>query len=219
MTVRRITRERASRDLGALLFAALAGLPLTATALPASLHADPAALLAGDRVQAASSRLTFENRTSPCALLFDNRYWSAAPLDQPKDERARCMNEAAQGNLTARAIYGQMVTYGYGGPRDTEKGVAMLEAAALDGSLIARRMLGNLYRDGHAVPQNYPAARQWFEAAAEGGDPISAALLGAMSANGEGQPVDNAAAYGYFVKAAEAGSANGAANAAQFAAL
>lgn len=214
-----MTRKATRREVGTLLVATLAGLPFAAMALPMSLHADPTALLSGSRSLAANPRLAFENRTTPCALLLDDRYWSAAPFEKPKDERARCMNEAAQGNLAARAIYAQMVTYGYGGTRDTERGVAMLESAALDGSLLARRMLGNLYRDGTAVPQDYPAARQWFESAAAEGDATSLDVLGAMSANAEGRPADNAAAYRYFVQAAEGGSANGAANAAQFAAL
>ncbi|WP_321929747.1 tetratricopeptide repeat protein [Paraburkholderia guartelaensis] len=213
-----MTRGGARRDFGTLLFVALAGLPATAMAMAlpgASLHADPTVLLSGT----VNSRMAFENPTTPCALVFDYRYWSASPLDKPKDERARCRNEAAQGNLSARAIYGQMVTYGYGGQRDTDRGVVILKSAALDGSLLARRILGNVYRDGTAVPQDYLEARQWFASAAVQGDAISADVLGAMSANGEGQPVDNAVAYRYFVQAAEGGSANGAANAAQFAAF
>lgn len=212
-------RERVRRDIAARLLAAFAGLPLTAMALPAPLHADPTVLLSGGQLHAAARRLPFENRTTPCAAMLDNRYWSVSPLDKPKDERARCEKEAAQGNLSARAIYGQMVAYGYGGRRDTERGVAILKSATFDGSLLARRMLGSLYRDGIAVPQDYPAARQWFESAAADGDAISADVLGVMNANGEGQPVDAAAAYRYFVEAAEGGCANGAANAAQFVAL
>lgn len=221
MRVRQKSRNGTRREAGTLLLAALAGLPFTAMAmaLPASPHADTAAVLSGARFHAADPRLALANRTTPCALMLDNRGWSVTPFEKPKDERARCMNEAAQGNLTARALYGQMLTYGYGGERDTATGVAILKSSALDGSLLARRMLGNLYRNGSVVPQDYLAARQWFESAAADGDATSATVLGAMSANGEGQPVDNAAAYRYFVQAAEGGSANGAANAAQFAAL
>ncbi|WP_322012986.1 SEL1-like repeat protein [Paraburkholderia sp. J12] len=219
MKVRYMTREGAPRHAGAWLLAALAGLPVAANALPASLHADPTVLLSSARFHAVAPRLVTEDPTTPCALIFDYRYWSVSPLDKPKDERARCENEAADGNLYARAIYGQMVTYGYGGRPDTRRGVVILKSAALDGSLLARRILGNVYRDGTATPQDYQAARQWFESAAAQGDAISFDVLGAMSANGEGQPVDNAAAYRYFVQAAEGGSANGAANAAQFAAF
>ncbi|MDE1143840.1 MAG: tetratricopeptide repeat protein [Paraburkholderia tropica] len=199
--------------------ATFAGQPGTAAALPAPPRAAAAAWLAGSGFPALDAVRVVDDPTTPCVLMLDYRAWAASLFDKPKDERARCMLEAANGNLSARAIYGQMVAYGYGGPRETDRGLAMLESAALDGSVLARRMLGNLYRDGSVVPADLPGARRWFESAAAQGDAISADVLGAMSANGEGQPVDNEKAYRYFVQAAEAGSANGAANAAQFAAI
>ncbi|WP_322007251.1 tetratricopeptide repeat protein [Paraburkholderia tropica] len=222
-------RKAARREAGALGLTALcaavaalatfAGQPGTAAALPAPPRAASAAWLAGSGFPALDAVRVVDDPTTPCVLMLDYRAWAASLFDKPKDERARCMLEAANGNLSARAIYGQMVAYGYGGPRETDRGLAMLESAALDGSVLARRMLGNLYRDGSVVPADLPGARRWFESAAAQGDAISADVLGAMSANGEGQPVDNEKAYRYFVQAAEAGSANGAANAAQFAAI
>ncbi|GAB2923813.1 hypothetical protein GCM10027093_73980 [Paraburkholderia jirisanensis] len=214
-----MTREGARRDVGTLLLAAIAALPITTKALPAPPRTEPAVLFSRTGFPAAVPRLATEDGTTPCALVFDYRFWSTSPLDKPKDERARCEDEATHGNLNARALYGQMMTYGYGGQADSVRGIATLKSAALDGSLLARRILGNVYRDGTAVPQDYAVAREWFELAAARGDAISADALGAMSANGEGQPVDNGAAYRYFVQAAEAGSTNGAANAAQFAAF
>jgi TPR repeat protein len=219
MKVRHMTREGARRHVGTLLRAAFAGLPVVAMAIPAPPHAAPVARLSSTQLPAGVPLMAIEDRTTPCALAFDYRFWSASPLDKSQDELTRCRDEAARGNLTARALYGQMMTYGYGGQRDTQRGVAILESAALEGSLLAHRILGNVYRDGTAVPQDYTAARKWFESAAAQGDAVSADVLGAMSANGEGQPVDNTAAYRYFVQAADAGSANGAANAAQFAAF
>ncbi|WP_230954772.1 tetratricopeptide repeat protein [Burkholderia gladioli] len=214
-----MTRESVRRNVGTLLCAAFAELSVAAMALPAPPHASPVALLSSTQLPAVAPLITIEDRTTPCALAFEYRFWSASPLDEPKDERTRCRDEATRGNLTARALYGQMMTYGYGGERDTHRGVAMLESAALEGSMLAPRILGNVYRDGTVVPKDYAAARKWFESAAAQGDAVSADVLGAMSANGEGEPVDNTAAYRYFVQAANAGSANGAANAAQFVAF
>jgi TPR repeat protein len=216
-----MTREGARLDVGTLLLVVIAALPIAAKALPVTVpvHAEPTALHSSTGLLAASPRLAIEDETTPCALVFDYRFWSTSPLDKPNDERARCEDEATRGNLTARALYGQMITYGYGGQADTDRGIAILKLAALEGSILARRILGSVYRNGTAVPQDYPVAREWFESAAARGDAISADVLGAMSANGEGQTVDNGAAYRYFVQAAEAGSANGAANAAQFAAF
>jgi uncharacterized protein len=193
----------------------LAGSPAAVLALPLASHAVDAAMPAFRRDAMRAVPLPFVDDTTPCALTQNYGEWSVSPLDKPATLRSQCAREAEQGNLTAEAIYGEMMIGGYGARPDAARGTAMLESAAADGSPLAQRALGSLFRSGMVLPHDEAAARAWFEAAARDGDAISADLLGTMSANGEDEPVDYAAAYRYFVEAAEAGSANGAANAAR----
>lgn len=206
---------KASLIVRSALCIALANASAAAWALPAASGMSNTAMLAGSRlVSSLPSSIPFDDPTSACPLML--KQWDFSPFEKPPALRARCAKEADGGNLAARAIYGEMLFFGYGGRRpDMEGGLRVLKRAAGEGSLPARRTLGNLYRSGIGVSRNYATARTWFEAAAQGGDGLSADILGVMSALGEGQPADDAAAYGYFVMAAKAGTANGATNAAK----
>ncbi|RQS17730.1 sel1 repeat family protein [Burkholderia sp. Bp8992] len=155
--------------------------------------------------------------TTPCALALSVWFGSVPSSDRPERRRSLCRREAEAGNLTARALYGQMVLHGYAGRPDRVHGMTILESAASDGSTLAKRTLGYLYYDGVALPRNDAVARAWFASAARDGDTASTNQLGGMSADGAGQPADDVAAYRYFVAAAEGGSAAGATNAGKFA--
>ncbi|MDN7592223.1 tetratricopeptide repeat protein [Burkholderia seminalis] len=155
--------------------------------------------------------------TTPCVLALSAWFGSVPSPDRPERRRNLCRREAEAGNLTARALYGQMVLHGYAGRPDRMHGLTILESAASDGSTLAKRTLGYLYYDGVALPRNYAVAHAWFASAARDGDTASMNQLGGMSADGAGQPIDDVAAYRYFVTAAEGGSAAGATNAGKFA--
>lgn len=155
--------------------------------------------------------------TTPCSLALNARFGSIPLKDKPARIRSLCRQDAEAGNLTARAIYGQMVLHGYAARPDPRRGMTILESAASDGSTVAKRALGYLYYDGVAQPRDLAAAHAWFVSAARDGDAASANQLGGMSADGDGQPADDVAAYRYFVTAAEGGSPAGATNAGKFA--
>ncbi|MBN3779994.1 SEL1-like repeat protein [Burkholderia sp. Ac-20345] len=154
--------------------------------------------------------------TTPCSLALNARFGSIPLKDRPTRIRSLCRQDAGTGNLTARALYGQMVLHGYAGRPNPKRGMAILNSAASDGSTVAKRALGYLYYDGIAVPRDAAEARAWFVSAVRDGDTVSANQLGGMSADGDGQPADDVAAYRYFVTAAEGGSAAGATNAGKF---
>jgi TPR repeat protein len=155
----------------------------------------------------------FSDPTTPCALSSTNASWAVSPLAKPAQLLAVCAAEAATGRLNARALYAQMILFGVATRPSTDRGLALLEDAALDGSGVAGRVLGSLYRQGLRVPQDYAAARRWLALAADAGDGFAADTLGLMNYSGEGAPVDNAAAYVLFARAAEHGDPHGAANA------
>ncbi len=158
-----------------------------------------------------------DDDTTPCVLALSAWFGSVPSPDRPEQRRSLCRREAEAGNLTARALYGQMVLHGYAGRPDRTRGMTIIESAASDGSTLAKRTLGYLYFDGGVLPRNYAVAHAWFASAARDGDPASTNQLGGMSADGKGQPADDVAAYRYFVTAAERGSAVGATNAGKFA--
>ncbi|KAB0631672.1 tetratricopeptide repeat protein [Burkholderia latens] len=155
--------------------------------------------------------------TTPCVLALNARFGSIPLKDKPARMRSLCRHDAGTGNLTARALYGQMVLHGYAARPDPRRGMTILESAASDGSTVAKRALGYLYYDGVVRPRDVEAARAWFVSAARDGDAASANQLGGMSADGDGQPADDVAAYRYFVMAADGGSPAGATNAGKFA--
>lgn len=177
----------------------------------------PGSLLAAMPAMQRGVSVSVHDDTTPCVLALNARFDSLVLKDKPAQIRSLCRQEAATGNLTARALYGQMVLHGYAARADRTRGMTILESAASDGSTVAKRALGDLYYDGVVLPRNHDAARAWFASAARDGDTASANRLGGMSADGDGQPADEVAAYRYFVTAAEGGSAAGATNAGKFA--
>ncbi|KWA11138.1 hypothetical protein WL26_17215 [Burkholderia cepacia] len=177
----------------------------------------PAAPLVTMPVIQGSVFVPVRDDTTPCSLALNARFVSIPLMDKPVRIRSLCRHDAGTGNLTARALYGQMVLHGYAGHPDSARGMAILDSAASDGSTVAKRTLGYLYYDGITVPRDAAKAHAWFVSAASDGDTVSANQLGGMSADGDGQSVDDVAAYRYFVTAAEGGSAAGATNAGKFA--
>lgn len=206
------------RSLGAA--GLMAGLIAGAEGAAAPRFGTPVAAYVGGAPISVMQRNAFvsvPDDTTPCALALNARFGDLPSKNAPERIRDLCRREAGLGNLTARALHGQMVLYGYAARPDLKRGVTILKSAASDGSTVARRALGDLYHDGVVLPRDYAAARAWFTSAARDGDAASANRLGGMSADGEGQSADDVAAYRYFVTAAEGGSAAGATNAGKFA--
>ena len=80
----------------------------------------------------------------------------------------------------AAQVLGLMTLFGEGVPKDVQKGLALLETAALNGREESATILGRIHLQGELVPQDNREAIHWFLKAGEMGDPRGMAMAGLM---------------------------------------
>ncbi len=92
---------------------------------------------------------------------------------------------------------------GNGVPKDVEKGIKLLHAAAAQNHPVAELNLGILTSAGLGVAKDPAAAVQWFRKAAQQGDPGAQNQLGLAYEHGTGVPQNYADARDWYGKAVE----------------
>ena len=119
---------------------------------------------------------------------------------------------AAEGNVLALAILGDMLTTGDGVPVDMERGAKLLTQGAEAGFALAQNSLGLSYDFGEGLAQDFTQAARWYRAAAEQGMSKAQSNLGLMYQEGLGVPRDYVAAAAWFELAVAQGDSSGQVN-------
>lgn len=175
----RLPTERAPEKIGS---------HLTASAHPASIVDDPAALYAlGDRIA------------------------EGASVGSPKLAASLLEKAAERGQAPAQYRIARLYEKGAGVPKDARRARAWYARAADQGNVRAMHNLAVMYADGSLGSTDYKAAASWFRKAAERGLADSQYNLGVLLARGLAGETNAAEAWTWFDIGARSGDQEAAA--------
>lgn len=97
---------------------------------------------------------------------------------------------AATGDSSGQYLAGEMLMQGRGIPKDTKRGLALLEASARGGHVGAQSMVGAIYAFGQDMPADYAKALTFLRPAAAAGDVHAQNNLAALTFFGLGTERD-----------------------------
>ena len=117
------------------------------------------------------------------------------------------LKSASQIDISAKVDLGLMYLRGQGTPKDSKKGVQLIEEAGKTGDSYAQNMLAHLYKDGEGLPLNTSKATNLFQKSAKKGNPDSMYELGLTYYLGNGDtPKDRDLSIKYLKQAEQLGN-------------
>lgn len=166
------------------------------------------------RAQLRVAELCLVDDKAPRAVKADSPIAALCPHGvalQRDDVMARHWARAAaeQGESSAQALLGYLLSSGHGGERDYKEAEYWYRQAAKDGVAHAQLGLGTLLAGHYLGEPAYAEAFECFTKAAEQGLARAKFFLGVFHKQGLGVPIDSALATRCFREAAESGSIEG----------
>lgn len=127
--------------------------------------------------------------------------------DAPRQTARRALQAAAQGDLDAQALLGQLLLEGHGIARDHRLAVRWFRIAAARGHALACNMLGRCLEHGWGCTADAAEAARHYRAAAAAGLDWGLYNLANLLATGRGVARDEPAAFALYLQAARLGHA------------